>query len=595
MESACSAPVGTDRWRGSIDALAGLVRAGQRISVGGVHFMRAPIALLRAVAAEGTATDLTYVAWGGGLPLEILLAAGLVKRAEMCFSSMDIYGLAPRSRRAAEDGSLEVTDYSALGLINGLRARSENLAWEVFQQPAGSQVMEGLVQPVESDGIPMVRIDPVDIDVMLLHAQRADDAGNVEITGARATDISTALAARTVLVTVEERVPAGGLDASRSFILPRSHVAAVALAPYGAFPTSCLPYYAAHYPSLGRTVGAGVDDMSALLAPPPSDVATEVAGLAAWQPSNPALLLRAQAPVGDPGAPPTIDETMIGLIADSVTNDSICSFGSASLLPAAAYLLAKASHAPQALLMSLNGGYLDIAARPLSLSFAEAMDYRSSVAHTGGDDTYHWYYQGGRITHEVVGAAQVDAHGSTNNLWISKAGGGYVRLPGQGGMADVANLHRDFVIYMPRMTPRNTVAVVETVSARRQWFDDQQRRSYNLTPGKVEFITDKGVMTQDADTGLLQITAVHPGLTVEDFRAACGFSIGVHHKLATTSEPAPEQLRRLREDIDPLDVRKLDFIPSAERAQFIQTILDRERAAWATSATPLQHQTRGHS
>lgn len=160
MESACSAPVGTDRWRGSIDALAGLVRAGQRISVGGVHFMRAPIALLRAVAAEGTATDLTYVAWGGGLPLEILLAAGLVKRAEMCFSSMDIYGLAPRSRRAAEDGSLEVTDYSALGLINGLRARSENLAWEVFQRPAGSQVMEGLVQPVESDGIPMVRITP---------------------------------------------------------------------------------------------------------------------------------------------------------------------------------------------------------------------------------------------------------------------------------------------------------------------------------------------------------------------------------------------------------------------------------------------------
>lgn len=567
-------------WYESVAELAAMVEPRQRVSVGGVHFTRAPVALLRALTARGAAHDLTYVAWGGGLPLEILLAYGLVKRAEICFSSMDVYGLAKRFRRSAEDGSLDLVDYTALGLINGLRARGENLAWEVLQQPAGSDVMAGLCQRVDSGGVPMVKVTPIDVDVMLLHAQRADDAGNVEIAGARATDLAVAFAARTVLVTVEERVRVGNLGARRAFILPRSHVSGIVVAPFGAFPTSCLPYYTAHYPTLGRIADAETSDLDDLLAPPTASIAAEVTGFANWRPSNPALLLRMHAPPSDPDAPPTIDETMTALVAESVTDTSICSFGSAALLPAAGYLLAKATHAPNALLMSTNGGFVDVAARPLSLSFAEAMDFRSAVAHTGGDETYHWYYQGGRITHEVVGAAQVDAHGSTNNLWITKASGGRIRLPGQGGMGDVANLHRDFVIYIPRQDRRNTVEAVDIVSARRQWADAVLRRSYGLVPGKVEFITDYGVMAPNPASGRLEITALHPGRTVEQFRAACGFTIEAHADLATTVQPTPEQLRLLREEIDPLGVRKLDFVASSERAKLIDTILECERTAW---------------
>lgn len=573
-------------WRDSVGELAAMVLPGQRVSVGGVHFTRAPVALLGALIAGGVARDLVYVAWGGGLPLEVLLAHGLVRRAELCYSAMDVYGLAKRFRRMAEEGTLDVVDYTALGLINGLRARGENLAWEVLQQPAGSEVMKGLCQRVDSDEVPMVKVAPVDVDVMLLHAQRADDAGNVEIAGARATDMATAFAARSVLVTVEERVPVGGLGSPRAFILPRSHVTGVAVAPFGAFPTSCLPYYTAHYSTLGRTVDAETAELDDLLAPPEPQTAVAIRGYASWQPANPALVLRSQRPATDPDAPPSIDEIMTVLVASSVTDTSVCSFGSASLLPAAAYLLAKASHARNALLMSTNGGFVDIAARPLSLSFAEAMDFRSAAAHTGGDETYHWYYQPGRVTHEVVGAAQVDARGSTNNLWITKANGSRIRLPGQGGMADVANLHRDFVIYMPRQDRRNTVAAVDVVSARRQWADAAQRRSYGLVPGRVEFITDHGVMAPSPVDGRLEITALHPGTTVEQFRAACGFDIGTAADMATTPLPAPETLRLLREEIDPLGVSKLDFVPSGDRGRFIETILKREHAAWAASTVP---------
>lgn len=575
---------GSASWYDSVDQLVTMVEPGQRISVGGVHFTRAPIALLRALVASGTARDLTYVAWGGGLPLEVLLARGLVARAELCFSGMDIFGLAKRFRRSVEDGRLELTEYTALALINGLRARGENTAWDVLQEPAGSQVMADRQEPVESGGVPMVKVNPVAVDVMLLHAQRADDAGNVEIAGARATDLATVFAARSVLVTVEERVPVGQLGAARAFILPRSHVTGLALAPFGAFPTACLPYYTAHYPTLAETVDAEPDELLDLLAPPSEQTATTITGYARWQPANPALLLGAQTPPADPDAPASIDEIMTVLISASVTDTSICSFGSASLLPAAAYLLAKASHAPAALLMSTNGGYVDVSARPMSLSFAEAMDFRSAVAHTGGDETYHWYYQPGRVTHEVVGAAQIDASGATNNLWIARDDGRRIRLPGQGGMADVANLHRDFVIYLPRQDRRNTVEAVDIVSARRQWSDATQRRRYGLRPGRVEFITDQGVMAPNPSTGRLEIAALHPGRTVEQFRAACGFAIEASADLTITAEPSADQLRLLREAIDPLALRRLDFVASADRAKLIDEILHREHTAWAASA-----------
>lgn len=584
-------------WASSVEDLAAQVRPGERISVGGVHFMRAPVALLRALTRAGHAGDLTYVAWGGGVPLEILLSAGLVSRAEMCFSGMDVFGLARRFRKAAGEGTLEVTDYTALSLINGLRARGENLAFEVLQEPAGSDVTARTApvteaapaSPAGGDTAPMVKVGPVDVDVMLLHAQRADNAGNVEIAGARATDLATIFAARRVLVTVEERVRTGLLGAPRSFILPRSHVSGIALAPFGAFPTSCLPYYTAHYPTLGKLAdpaGASAVGLDRLLGPPEPAVRAEITGFARWQPPNPALLLRAQVPTGDPDASPGIDEIMTILIANTVRDDSLCSFGSASLLPAAAYLLAKASHAPRALLMSGNGGYVDIAARPLSLSFGESIDFRTAAVHAGGDETYHWYYQPGRITHEVVGAAQVDARGSTNNLWIARASGGRIRLPGQGGMADVANLHRDFVIYIPRQNPRNTVACVDTVSARREWSDPHLRRRYGLAPGAVRFVTDYGVMEPSLRTGLLEITALHPGVTVDQFRAAAGFPVEASDQVTITPEPGAEQLRLLREEIDPLAIRKLEFTASADRLQLIETVLNAERAAWVAAAEP---------
>ncbi|MPZ82706.1 MAG: CoA-transferase, partial [Actinophytocola sp.] len=274
----------------------------------------------------------------------------------------------------------------------------------------------------------------------------------------------------------------------------------------------------------------------------------------------------------------TVDELMVCVLARTIGPTGICSVGAASPLPTAAYLLAKHLWAPELLLMSHNGGLVDPPVRPLSLAAAEFLDHHLSAAHTGGDETYHWYYQRGLVTHEVVGAAQVDGTGATNNLWVSKQDGTPVRLPGQGGMADVANLHANFMIYLPRQSTRNLVAKLGTVSARRAWHDPEERRRFGLRPGRTVVLTDLGMFEYDQDVAALTLRTLHPGVSIEDIRRRTGFDVLEADGLATTEPPTERELTALRTVVDPLGVRRLDTVSSADRQHLIDALLDREEA-----------------
>lgn len=560
-------------WVDDVASLVSGVRSGDRISVSGFHFTRAPIAQLLALAEAGV-RDLTYVAWGGGLPLELLLDRGLVSRATLCFSSLDVLGPAPRFRRAVESGALELDEWTALGMISGLRAAGENLAFEVLQEPAGSSLADGFSRPVAdpfgSDRAPASAVPPLPVDVLLLHAQRADEDGNVEIAGARGFDMPASFAARQVLVTVEERVPRGQLGAPRSFVLPRTFVTKLAVAPFGAYPSSCLPYYPADLRALRRVVDEGPVPEALTASPERKALLRRRSGVQAEQLS--AALTRAEPDEGEY----TVDELMVCVLARSIEAGGVCSVGAASPLATASYLLAKHLRVPDLLLMSHNGGLVDPQVRPLALASNEYLDFLLSAAHTGGDETYHWYYQRGLITHEVVGAAQIDGRGATNNLWVEASDGRRIRLPGQGGMADVANLHANFIVYLPRQSRRNTVAEVKTVSAQRVWQDADQRRRYGLRPGGMRLLTDLALFEYDEGSAGLVLRSLHPGVSLDRLREQTGFDVVVGNDLTETEPPTTEELTALRTVVDPLGVRRLDLVGSAERQALIDRILDRE-------------------
>jgi glutaconate CoA-transferase subunit A len=565
----------------SLPELAAAVADGSRVGVGGALLTRLPLAALHALAARRP-RDLVYVSWGGGIPLEILLGAGAVAKIVFCFSSLDIFGPAPLFRQALEEDRVAFEEWPAYAFTARLEAAKQNVPAMPFRRPGGSDLLAGH-DDVRPDPDPAFgQASRLDLDVFLLHAQRADEAGNVEIFGSRGMDTTAAFAARRVLVTVEEIVPTQVLGTFRnSFVLPRHFVHALSVVPGGAYPASCLPYYTADFAELMA--------VTAQSPPPPSvpgpAVLTRLRGAAALThdevraalpPSPPSFRTgRLRAP--GTAAPATVDELMVCWLASQLDNDSVCSAGAVSPLAATSYLLAKATHAPGLAIFMTSGGLLDVAVRPMLLSLGEALDTASAVAQCGGEDSYRWYYQQGRVSFEAVTVAQIDRRARTNNIEVTTPSGRRVRLPGQGGMADVADMHRDFVLYLTRHSPLTLVDSVQQVSAARSLTDPDARRRAGFRPGVTRLITNLGVFEYSAAAAELVLRSLHPGVTLPQLRSATGFEPAVADDLAVTAAPSQETLRVLREQIDPLGIRRLEFAAAKERGELLAACIAAEQ------------------
>jgi glutaconate CoA-transferase subunit A len=239
------------------------------------------------------------------------------------------------------------------------------------------------------------------------------------------------------------------------------------------------------------------------------------------------------------------------------------------------YLLAKKTHAPTLTIIALNGGFIDIDFHPMSLTLAEPLEFGSAKVCWGGDETYHWYYQQGRITHEVITVAQVDVRGRTNNAWIAIKGK-TLRLPGQGGMADVANLHQHFILYLTRHSPERLVEAVEFCTASRGLLTDEERKQAGVQPGKVRLISDLGVFELDPEKKRFRLVSIHPGISLDKVQAQTGGDFLIADPLPLTEPPSAEELRLIREEVDPFGIRQLEFVPGRDRLAMIQRILDAE-------------------
>ena len=507
-------------------ALAARVTDGDIFGVGGHHFARLPIALLRAIAARGV-RGLRYTAWAGGLPLEMLLEAEAIGSIDLCFSSLDIFGLPPRFRAIAEAEAVPVRDWTALAMIQALRAGQQNLPSLPFPLPVGSAMMERIpgaatvADPLT--GAPVGAIPPLRLDTVVLHAPRADASGNVQIVGAKALDLAMVGAARQVLVTVDEIVPVGELaQTGRQTVLTRNQVSAIALVPGGAWPTSCLPFYATDYAALAAALQPEAS-LAQSLALPPSGVPVHLRQCRR-------RYRRAHLPARFPAihtAPemPSIDEILAIRIAAELDNQSFASAGAVSPLANVAYRLAKATHAPEMIIATLSCGHLDIAPSPMILSLIESLDAETAAAHAGGDDTYSTYYQAGAVTHEIIGAAQIDRFGSVNNLAIAAQEGRLhppARTRRHGGCREhaprlCALRHAPFAAHLRRACRFRQF---------RPWPPDRDERSAaGYRTGKALVFSDLCVFRLDPETRELVVAEILPGVTRERLIEATGFTV----------------------------------------------------------------------
>ncbi|MEV5572596.1 CoA-transferase [Spirillospora sp. NPDC052269] len=232
------------------EAVERFVRPGAVVGMGGQNINRCPMALVHEVARQGVG-ELTVVGCNLSLPLDILVAAGLVVRTEQGSGNLERYGTLFAWRRAVEAGRITVRDHSHLTMATRFAAGAIGVPFLPTRSLLGSDVLTALV----SEGIAQVMDDPwgegpvvlvraLRPDVSLIHAHRADPFGNVVIEGVTSHEVDMVRASSATVVTVEEIVPEGGLNARPEEVtISGAYVSAVVAQPFGAFPTSVYRSY----------------------------------------------------------------------------------------------------------------------------------------------------------------------------------------------------------------------------------------------------------------------------------------------------------------------------------------------------------------
>lgn len=240
----------------------------------------------------------------------------------------------------------------------------------------------------------------------------------------------------------------------------------------------------------------------------------------------------------------TADEIMTVAASRQLANGAVCFVGIG--LPSAAANLARLTHAPDVVLIYESG---TIGARPdvLPLSIGDGELAETAAAVVSVPEMFRYWLQGGRIDVGFLGAAQLDRYGNINTTVIGPYDRPKVRLPGSGGASEIATSAGE-VFVMLRHGPRAFVDRLDFVTSAGYLQGRRSREQAGIaTKGPTRVITDLGMLEPDPESRELVLTALHPGVTVEQAVAATGWPLRVAADFRITPPPGEAELRTLRD------------------------------------------------
>lgn len=253
----------------TVDGVVSRLRDGMTIGIGGWASRRKPMALVRGIL-RSELKDLTLVSYGGP-DVGLLAAAGKLRKVVYGFVSLDSVPLDPHFRGARQRGEIAVAEYDEGMVLAGLRAAAARLPFLPTRAGLGSDVMAlnpelRTVTSPYADGAELVAMPALNLDVALVHMNRADRVGNGQYLGPDPyfDDLFCAAATEAYisceqLVSTEELASTGPLQ---SLLLDRTHTTGVVETPNGAHFTSCVPdhdrdeAFQKQYASSGRSIEA---------------------------------------------------------------------------------------------------------------------------------------------------------------------------------------------------------------------------------------------------------------------------------------------------------------------------------------------------
>ncbi len=230
---------GVDKRMTMANAVSEHIRPGSLVFVGGFG-QGVPFAIGREVIRQGV-TDLTLCRTGADILFDLLVAGGAAREIKVGWFGNPGVGLSHVCRRAQREGRLAIRETSNFGLLLQLEAAAMGVPFLPTRTLGGGDlpdVAECAAVVCPFTGERLSAVPALRPDVAILHAQRADRAGNVQMWGIAGDTLVGASAARRVICSVEEIVDEQFVrDEVNRTVLPGYRVDAIVEAPWGAWPS----------------------------------------------------------------------------------------------------------------------------------------------------------------------------------------------------------------------------------------------------------------------------------------------------------------------------------------------------------------------
>ncbi len=220
-------------------------------------------------------------------------------------------------------------------------------------------------------------------------------------------------------------------------------------------------------------------------------------------------------------------------------------------LPQVACFLAKATHAPE-LTPLLEIGVANMRPKDTPVGLADSRIFYRATCWSGFLDVMGMNLHRGIVDTGFLGALEVDRFGNINTT-LSKQGEKVRYFNGSAGGNDVASLAKRVIVIMRHEARKLPAAVSHLTSP--GFPGGKPRADLDLRGGGPHrIITDKAVLGFDKRTRTAQLVSLHPGISFDEVAANTGFPLHRPDSIAVTPLPSAEELRILREEIDPKSV-----------------------------------------
>jgi acyl CoA:acetate/3-ketoacid CoA transferase beta subunit len=242
-------------------------------------------------------------------------------------------------------------------------------------------------------------------------------------------------------------------------------------------------------------------------------------------------------------------ELMICVAARQLEDNRTAVIGTG--MPLAAAMLAQKTTAPHLIIMFEAGSAAPELVK-LPVSVADSYTQTRAILHSSMDEIMQTC-QRGLVDYTFLGGAQIDMYGNINTTMI---GMDYehprIRLPGSGGANDLASFCWKTLVITPH-DKRRFVSQLDFLTTPGYLTGPGAREVAGLPPGSGPYkvISTLALMGYDSLTKRMRVESLHPGVTKQDVMDNTGFEMLFTDSFSATPEPTEDELRILREEVDP--------------------------------------------